>query len=85
VVELAPGDPHDAPSRCRERAVAGAVGLEGAAGGVDGVAVELGDEAVVGPGGVDAWCGAVCERDARVRARAREAVGVEEGEERRSG
>jgi len=38
--------------------------------------------AVLVPGGVDHRGGAVCERDSRVRARAREAVGVEEGAKR---
>jgi len=48
---------------------------------VDAVAVELGDEAVVMPGGVDHRGGADRERDSRVRPRAREAAVVEEGKE----
>jgi hypothetical protein len=65
-----------------ERAVAGPVCLEVAPGRVDGVAVELGHESVVGPGGVDAWFVAVCELDPMVRSRPGKAVGGEEGEER---
>jgi len=81
-VQPAPRDPDDAPPVRRERAVAGAVLLEVAARRVDAVAVELGDEAVVVPGRVDHGPAAVGALDRRVRARTRETVGVEEGEER---
>jgi hypothetical protein len=50
--KLAPGDADGAVAGGREGSVSGAVVFEGLAGGVDVVAVELDDEALVGPEGV---------------------------------
>jgi hypothetical protein len=79
VVELAPGDAHDAPALRLEGAVAVAVAFEGGAGAVGLVAVELDDEALGGPGeiGLDAAVAGVDER-------AGEAFGVEEVRKSRS-
>ena len=77
--ELAPRDADDAPAGRGERAVAGAVALEVAPCRVDAVAVELDDQAMVRPGGVDS--GLARDRDGHVRQRARELMVGREGEE----
>ena len=47
VVELAPGDPDDAPAGGSERAIARTIAFEGRPGAVRAAAVELDDQALV--------------------------------------
>jgi hypothetical protein len=74
--ELAPGQPDDDPSGDLKRSVSGAIDLERAASGVERVAVELDDGAVVAPESVD-----LVPLDVRIHLRPREVVAVEEREE----
>jgi len=76
VRELAPGEADDPPAGDDEIPVLGAVVLEGLARPVCGEAVALGDEAVVGPCGIDL---AVVTQ--AIDARSGQVVGVEEGEQ----
>jgi hypothetical protein len=76
-VEVAPGDAEDSVAADLQVAVAGAVVLEGSGGVVGLAAVELGDQALLGPQGVDG-VGA----DRLVDLGSFDVVGVEEGEER---
>src|SRR4051812_27843310 len=76
VAQLAPGDADDAVAGERELAVASAVALERLARGVDGIAVELDDEALGRPQGVR-----VVRAEGLVHLGAWEAVRVDEGEE----
>jgi hypothetical protein len=71
-----PGDAEDAPAFRRQSPIARTVVLEGLARGVEGVAVELDDQPLLSPGGVD-----LHSLDDGVRLRARQVVCVEEGEE----
>ncbi|MEJ7717253.1 MAG: hypothetical protein WKF31_04540 [Thermoleophilaceae bacterium] len=79
-VELTPGDPHHPPSGDLKRPVAGAIGLEGPARGVKGMAVELDDEAL-GPPEAVALDQATGDLDVGVDRRPRQSGTVRYGEE----
>src|SRR3954468_14245455 len=76
VDQLPPGDADDAPAGDDELPVPGAVRFEGLARAVRREAVALDDESLLGPGGVELAVVA-----SAVDRRARQVVGVEEGEE----
>src|SRR3954447_8493445 len=76
--ELAPGDAHDPIAPEGELAISRAVALEALPRGVDGVAVQLDDDALVGPEGVGlVWAEGLVHR------RPRQRVSLREVEERR--
>src|ERR687896_646710 len=79
LVQLAPGDPDDAPSRGVESPISGSVPLEGGRCGVRRVSVELGDESLWAPDAIALDLPAP-QLDARVHRRARQAMAVEGGQ-----
>src|SRR3954447_6280056 len=78
--ELAPGDAHDPVARESQLPISRAVALEGLSRRVDGVAVQLDDDALVRPEGVGlVWAERLVHR------RLRQPVSLREVEERRRG
>ena len=79
--QLPPGDPGRAPTFGQEDAIALAVGLEGTLRAVDRTSVELDGELLPSPEAVD-FVEAATHLQVGVEARARQIVGVDEGDER---